>query len=498
MTYDAVIIPACETLRSTTVDILSGFSRRGGELIFVGDAPSYIDAVPSQRIPEFYGMGKHVSFSRTAVLRSLSHLRDVSIKNSNGTDADNFVYALRRDNGCDWLFLAHVKKNHCLNVSHPQHMSVRVRGEVTPVLYDTVSGDVRDIPYYYENGWTVVPATLYAYDSLLLRLDNVKTESKAAMPSRSRKKLITAIDYRDPVQFELSEPNVLLLDLARFAADDLPYSDYEEEILRADNIARNSVGMGNRVHRPAQPWTIEKKTPEHEIRLLYTVNSEIEYDGALLALETPEAAAIKWNGNAVDNTPVGYFTDRSIKTLPLGKIITGENTLEIVLPLGDRTATEWCYILGGFGVKVEGTRKTIIKAPEKLGFGDVTSAGLPFYSGNIDYNLSFVSPGGKASVRIGNYRGAAVKVSLDGGEARIVAYEPYILDLGEISAGEHQLTVTLLGTRHNSFGALHDTDYGNDWYGPDKWRTGGDAWCYEYKLHEMGMLTSPVIYITEP
>ncbi len=498
MTYDAVIVPACETLRRTTVDILGSFADRGGKLIFVGDAPKYINAVPHDDAKTLYEKGKHISFSRTAVLNSLSDVRNISIKNANGTDTDNLIYALRRDNECDWLFLAHLKKNNCLNVSHPQHISIRIKGEFTPVLYDTLSGNIERIPYTYNNGCTVIQRTLFAYDSLLLRLDRDATECTVKSDNNNHKrKFIDSIDYRDPVDFELSEPNVLLLDVARFAADDLPYSDYEEEILRADNKARRSVGMGNRIHRPAQPWTIEKKACEHKIRLLYTVLSEIEYDRALLATETPDAAEIKWNGISVDNSSVGYFTDRSIKTLPIPKINVGKNTLEFTLPLGDRTATEWCYILGNFGVKIEGTKKTIIAAPDKLGFGSVTTAGLPFYSGNIDYKLRFTSPGANAVIRIGNYRGAAVKVSFDGGESRIVAYEPYTLDLGEVSEGEHELTVTLLGTRHNSFGALHDTDYGNDWYGPDKWRTNGDAWCYEYKLHEMGMLTSPVIYFYE-
>ena len=495
MTYETVIIPACETIRSTTVDILTDFAKRGGKIIFVGDTPSYVDAVPSDRLKFFAALGSHVSFSKTSVLRALADERDIAVKNSNGTSTDNFVYALREDNGCKWLFLAHINKNHCLDVSHPQWVTVRVRGEHTPVLYDTLSGEIKPIDYSYENGWTVIPTVLYMYDSLLLRLYDEKTERAVySLPKRARPEIISQTDYRTPVDFTLSEPNVLLLDIARYAADDQPYSDVEDEILRAENIVRNSLGLGNRISRPVQPYMIEKTPPTHKIRLMYTVYSEINVKGALLATETPEAADIRFNGEAVDKTEVGYFTDKSIKTLRLPDIKEGINILEIVLPLGDRTATEWCYILGDFGVKIEGTKKTIVKPTEKLGFGSVTTAGMPFYSGNIDYQVTFDAPEDcKGKIKINGYRGAVVRVTLDGKKSGIIAYEPYNFDLGELAAGKHKLTLTLYGTRHNSFAALHDANYGDNWYGEGKWRTNGESFCYEYKIRDMGIMTSPVI-----
>lgn len=494
MTYETVIIPACETLRATTVEILSDFAKRGGKLIFAGESPSYIDAAPSDRIAAFCKLGKHIPFSKTAVLRSLADERDIIVKNHNGTSADNFVYALRSDNGCKWLFLAHINKNHCLDVSHPQWITLKIKGEHTPKLYDTLSGEIKSIEYSHENGMTVINTVLYMYDSLLLRLDEASDSDTAAQKRQSRREIIKQLDYRMPVDYSLSEPNVLLLDIARYAADDQPYSEVEDEILRAENIVRNSVGLGNRISRPVQPYMIEKVPPVHKIRLKYTIYSDIEYEGALLATETPELADITFNGETVDKTEQGYFTDRSIKTLSLPKIKVGINTLEITLPLGERTATEWCYILGNFGVKIEGTKKTIVSRTEKLGFGSVTTAGMPFYSGNVDYILPFeVTEHCKGSVKVNGYRGAAVRVTLDGERSGIIAYEPYNFDLGELSPGTHTLKLTLYGTRHNSFAALHDANYGDNWYGEGKWRTQGEAWCYEYKIRDMGIMTSPVI-----
>ena len=49
MAYDAVVVPGCETLRSTTLERLEAFQRAGGRLIFLGDAPRYAEAKPDER-----------------------------------------------------------------------------------------------------------------------------------------------------------------------------------------------------------------------------------------------------------------------------------------------------------------------------------------------------------------------------------------------------------------------------------------------------------------
>ena len=493
MTYDAVIVPAPETLRRTTLDILTAFADRGGMLIFAGDAPAYVDAVASDEPKQLYDRCRHVQFSRTAILSALSDVRTVEIRDINGNATSDLIYQMRHDGDCDWLFVAHITEPPCLDVSHPRHITVSLSDEYLPVLYDTLTGERKSVKYRRRNGRTEIDCTLYAYDSLLLRLDRCLDDMAVEDGSYVRPEPISEIDFRLPVDYTLSEPNVLLLDTARYAVDGGELTESEEEILRADNICRRTVGMGRRNPRPAQPWTISKKASEHTIHLEFSFDSELEYDGALFAIEHPEEAEIICNGIPVDTTPVGYFTDRSIKTVALPRLIIGKNVISVTLPLGDRTATEWCYVLGNFGVRVCGCRKTLIPQAPTLGFGTITSQGFPFYSGNVSYKLPFSSPGGKCVVRVSSYRGAAVTVSVDGESEKIVAFEPYSVDLGELPLGDHELTVTLLGTRHNSFGALHATDYGNDWYGPDKWRTGGEGWCYEYQYRDMGILTSPVI-----
>ena len=495
MTYDAVIVPACETIRKTTLDILSDFKNRGGDVIFAGDSPQYVDAMPSEDAKALYNRCRRVQFSRTSILSALDGYRTLTIRNANGSAADNLVYQMRRDNDCDWLFIAHVDQPSCPDVSHPQRITIELPCEYVPVVYDTLTGEMKRADYRRRGGITYIDHVLYANDSLLMRLDRCLDDAVVGDVPVVRRDVVDTIDFRAPVEYELSEPNVLLLDTARFSVDGNPLSEAEEEILRADNICRLRLGMGRRNPRPAQPWTIIKKAPEHTINLEFSFDSEIEVEGAMLAIEHPELASVVCNGENVDTTPVGYFTDKSIKTIRLPRLHVGENKIGVTLPLGERTATEWCYVIGDFGVRLQGCRKRIVQKERLLGFGTVTSQGLPFYSGNVTYNVPFDSHGGVCEVRVNAYRGALVSVSVDGGGERIIAYEPYTANLGKIDAGAHMLKVTLYGTRHNSFGSLHATDFGNNWYGPDKRRTGGEGWMYEYGVRDMGVMASPVVTV---
>jgi len=79
----------------------------------------------------------------------------------------------------------------------------------------------------------------------------------------------------------------------------------------------------------------------------------------------------------------------------------------------------------------------------------------------------------------------------------VIAFDPYKLNLGRVEAGRHTLTYKLFGTRFNAFAALHNNNQGNDWTGPGIWRTTGDAWCYEYRLRDMGILMSPIVEMYE-
>ena len=65
---------------------------------------------------------------------------------------------------------------------------------------------------------------------------------------------------------------------------------------------------------------------------------------------------IIWNGVPVDKKVCGWYVDKSIKKIVLGKLAVGKNDLVITRPFGEKTNLEWSYLLGDFGVRVAGEK----------------------------------------------------------------------------------------------------------------------------------------------
>lgn len=489
MEYDAVIVPDCEILRASTIERLDDFRKAGGKLIFMGSAPTVSDGKPCGDGKKLYESSKVISFDRAELLNALEEERTVTLRDEDGSLTESFIYQLRQDNDCKWLFITRCCEPYNKCIVRSDDLRISVKGIYAPEIYDTISGEIRKIPCEYINGCTVISKRFYNYDSLLLKLREGETAGNecCCMKSAPEEK----IPVPAYVPYTLSERNVLLLDMAEFALDGGEFKP-EEEILRLDNVCRRAAGFPDRGGQIVQPWVIEKEVPAHKITLRFRISSEIEYSGAELAAEDMETLSIRFNGESVSNAVTGWYTDKDIKTAALPVIKKGENILEIDVPFGKRTNTEWCYILGNFGVKVEGRSKKLIPLPEKLAFGSVISQGLPFYGGNITYHLE-AETGEALSIEATNYKGTLISAAVDGEEKGKIVYPPYALTVEGLTPGAHKVDITLFGNRYNAFGPVHLCNDKESWHGPGAWRSDGCAWCYEYVLRTVGILNSPIL-----
>ena len=514
MAYDVVIVPGCETLRSTTLERLEKFAAAGGRVIFAGELPSLENAVPSERGAALAAGTERIAFTKGAVLKALENVRTVEIRNATGALTGNLLYNLRSDgNGC-WLFIASGKENYSRDVSKYQDLKIRIDGTWKVTLYNTMNGEREAIEHSVAAGVTEVRSRMYDYDSLLLWLEPVE-ECQMADASKPSDEINVAGDTSKAggeavsivrnipvpvtVPYTLDEPNVLLLDQAEYALDDEEWVSCDgvpvkEEILRIDDACRDRLGWPRRKHNVAQPWVVKEDGSTHTLHLRWRIWSEIAREGIRLAIEDAERLVIRWNGQETDNTVNGWYVDKSIKTVNLPPLNPGENILEASIPFGKRTDVEWAYLLGDFGVEVCGSLVKIVEARKQLAFGSLAVQGLPFYGGNITYHIPVETKGGELSIRSGLYRGGLQVISVDGGEEVPLIYAPYTASLGVHPAGGHTVDVTLYGNRRNSFGPVHFTDRKNNGSDPNKWRTTGELWSYDYQLKEVGVLSTPVIF----
>lgn len=493
MKYDVVIVSDCTTLRPHTVKVLSEFKRRGGRLVFLGKTPRYIEGEESRDAEALTEGAEVLPHSKDSVCRALSCVRRVDLKYKDGTRTKNLMCNMRRDGESLWLFAAHMYKPELPHLIHREDVTVTVSGCYRPTLYDTLSGDVKPLAYRACDEKTEFDITLYDLDTMLVKLEPT-SESSLSIPEEKREFL--EISHPSKVDFSLSEPNVLVLDLARFSLDGEPLSECEEEILRIDARIREKLGFMQRRVKFVQPWAIDGAPEDHKLRLVYKVSSETCVSGARLALENAERARIFFNSEPVSNKIDGYYIDRYVRTVPLPEIPEGESILEIEMPFGLRTDVEACYLIGDFGVAYVGREARITPLPEKLHFGSVVNQGLAFYGANIEYSAEVELPAdGALEILLTHYRGALVGVSVDGEPIGRILSQPFLVKTGSLKRGTHKITYTLYGTRYNTLTALHNlnADKKRMYIGPIYWRSEDEAWAYEYQTRPMGILKTPVL-----
>jgi hypothetical protein len=505
MRYDVVIIPACITLRSTTVSRLRQFSKKGGKIIVLGNAPVYLDACPAESELDFLEKETPVSVDKASLLEELECVREIDIRTANGSRTADLLTSIRSDNDSRWVFIAHGRKPHNQDIAEYQEIKITLPGIWNLTRYDSMTGNIHSLPSRIVSGNTVISYTLYAQDSLLFSADSGYSVNTPEQINRrgpmnlsqnpNDTPLLDDVSSgmstgQDQMRYELSEPNVLLLDMAEFALDDGEYEP-EEEILRIDNRLRRRLSWQPRVAHIPQPWVVDHEKPSHRLKLRFVIKSKIQLEDVALAMEKCAQTVIRFNGEMVEQKEIGYFADESIRKVVLPPLKKGSNILELDLPYGESSNPEWCYLLGRFGVQVRGTKKMIIAIPDTLGFGDLVPQGFPFYGGNITYKMRINGDGRAPIIKAPYYRGALVGVELDGKRVGSIAFSPYECELPVLSKGEHELGLTLFGTRINTFGTVHNCDRTYFWYGPNAWRTTGDQWSYEYVLKETGILKSP-------
>ena len=505
MAYEAVVVPSCINLRETTLSRLARFSASGGKLIFLGQRPRCVNCRPSRALDQLVEESGHTDLSRQTLLDALEDWREVDLLEDGKKRTKNVLHQLRQDGDCRWLFIAqayHGMKARQEEVWYrrplhaPQKMEIRLKGTWDAEEFDTLQGKTRLLEAVHRDGWTVLQYDLFGNDSLLLRLCPAKAARTRVFTGGKPCTMQSRHILPEPFAYEMDEPNALLLDRFEYALDGEAYHG-AEEMLKLDNSLRKRLGWPLRCEALAQPYIrIQKECRDHQLRLKTTFFSDTMLDNCDLALEEAAYCSGTLNGQPLDMSPKGYYVDPAIVKVRLPEIRPGENELCLTIAYGDCTNLEWMYILGSFGVEIRGAHARILPRPEKLYWGDYTRQGFPFYTGNMTYCVHLPDGclrGTGPILQVPYYSGAAVKASLNGGDAQMLAFLPNTCPLTGPIAHENTLRITCLGNRYNGFGQLHLIGDDLFWLGPDSWRSEGTSWTDAWQVRPMGILSAPQI-----
>ncbi len=492
MKYDAVIVPACETLRSTTVERLEAFCEAGGKLIFAGRVPTLVDAIPSDRVMKLSEQAECIPLTGVEVLNALSDLRELDIRDESGARTDRLMHQMRIDGDNRWLFVCQAFNPKSKDIPRIIHCELRIRGQWKAEQWNALTGEVEQINQTIRDGVTCIRYTFNAHDSLLLKLIPGCGEEIPCAPAAPA---LTRASIAPCAAVELSEPNVLILDQAEYSLDGEPWRG-TEEILAMDNEIRARLGWKPRTAHFAQPWVTaghDFGDAKHTLALRFTIDSRIAVSGAKLAMEDSQYASIELDGKPVEVKTDGWYTDKAIKTIPMPAFDAGVHHLVVTFDLKRKVNPEWMYLLGDFGVIQHGATAHITEPVRELYYGDWCPQGLPFYGGNVTYVIPCECGENGLTVETPQYRGGLIRAELDGKDMSVIAYAPYRLHM-DAEPGKHTLKLTVYGNRVNSFGALHNCDDTLVWFGPTAWQSKGHAFSYEYQLRPTGLLIAPRLY----
>ena len=137
MTYDAILVPGCVTLRRSTLEYLADFQKAGGRLIFMGEPARLVDAVPSEEAAALARNCQNIRFSQTELLDALEDVRTVDIRMEDGSRANRYLYQMRNTDEGKWLFIAQGLPAENPDIPHVHTLSIRMPGCYYVELYDT-------------------------------------------------------------------------------------------------------------------------------------------------------------------------------------------------------------------------------------------------------------------------------------------------------------------------------------------------------------------------
>ena len=521
-TYKAVLVPPMKTMRATTLDLLKKFAEAGGQVVFAGSVAEHVDADRSPAVAEFAATCAKVSAVGKEMADAVAPAcRRISISDAAGNNVAEAIYLLREDADAFYLFVANTslvpKAWHQDPLARDRKASfpdVRIRGfagcEGQPIELDPSTGKVfaADAEPVSE-GWEIRTSL----PRIASRLFVIPKATSEPVPPRPPQLHDVKVDALAPERWgiTLSENNNLVLDRPRYQIGD---GDWQGpmEILRVDSAVRDALGIPHRGGAMVQPWAREKvKNPKMvPIALAYEFNADALPSGdVFLAVERPETFTVAINGQPVSTeAECGWWVDKSLRRLPIDPSVLRPGKNEIVLTCDfDQTHSglEIMYLLGNFGTRVNGTDAAITAPPTSLALGDWCEQGLTFYSGSVSYRLRIWptahGAGQRQFIRLGEYRGVAVQVLINGRPAGVAAWEPNEIDVTDAIAaaggGEMELEIELIGHRRNSHGPFHITEKWPTWTGPGEFVDHGSRWFEGYQLVPAGLMTPPQLVAKE-
>ncbi len=479
--YKKVLVAGADTLRETTLELLKEFHKQGGEVIFAGQVPSYVDVEPSMAVMELANRAIMLPWEEAALADACRSGKEIEIKSEGSKSI--FVQSKEVEGG-RMIMLLNVNKEEGysevkLKLGKGEHLE----------LWDARTGKISRPAYERGNGEIEVMIDLEAGGERIFFI----SEEERNLPMEENWRGTIARPCADTLSYTLTEKNVCVLDYVNVTGGE-GLLIYNEEVLKADRILRNFFRIPYRGGEMLQPWYEAKfKGGEKKLTQLsleYQVEIQILPKGVELVVEDIEhIKEIRVNGEEVQTISQGKWIDICFDKVSIPNHLwkEGNNQITLLMNYYKTSGLEATYLLGDFGVELANGRKPVLTSlPKELTIGDITKQGLPFYSGSVIYHIEGCD---KQRLYVEEVKFGGSLVKLLGKENTILAFSPHSGSVQDLCG------IQVVLTRRNTFGPLHQLPKKAYAYGPNNFITEKEEWTDDYILYEQGLLEKPVFRI---
>lgn len=478
--YQKVLVAGMETVRSTTISLLNEFIKQGGEVIFAGDIPMYVDTIASKEAVKVASKAKYITLDKANIAKHCKSGNEVTIE---GTNTKDIFAQVKLIEAGRMIMLLNINREE----QRPDLTICLGEGEVIEE-WNARTGEMYTIDAIKKDGKLYISVDFERGEEKLYMVKNNMNENIHKTEEEYINERILPNTYR----YTLSEENVCVLDYVKITTDKGEIIE-KQEVLKADRALRDLLQIPYRGGYMLQPWYEMKyrSSSDNLLRSLlieYSVEIEIIPENVQLVIEDMNhVTAITVNGNTIPKAVVGKWIDICFDkvNIPSEYLVYGHNTISLQYKYYKICGIEAIYLIGDFGVSFNNDKMPVITSlPDVIELGNITEQGLPFYSGKISYLLDEYEEE-LVEIILDDYEGACVKAI--GKEERLLAYPPL---KGEVYGLKE---IQLIFNRRNTFGPLHALPARAFAYGPDNFLTTGVNWTDEYVLLPQGLMKAPKI-----
>lgn len=492
--YRTVVVAGMTTIRSSTLDLLNAFAAAGGRVIFAGPPPEFVDALRSRAAIAAADRAIRVEPPDlpAAVADGLTERVQV-LDAATGQPIPDVFARTRSDGERRFVHLLNVNRD----AGHPA-TRIRLPGSGDVQEWRATDGERHALPAAVVGGHPEVSLSFGPGEGHLLSVGPPE-KGATSIPHRPGRPVAT---LPGPFPYTLSEPNVCVLDIAAARWEGEPWQP-PAEILQVDRALRRRLGLPQRGGDMVQPWFRgdSKGQPLGSLELRFDFTVRDVLDPVDLAVERPGDFTIAVNGHVIDPRTERWWVDPCFRLLriPPGVVVPGDNWVTLRTSFHESVDLEALYLLGRFGVALDGPRATLTAPPRVLEVGDLGPQGLPFYSGLVTYNLGRLDAvaDGVTGLLLPVIAGACARVRWDGSEGQLLPWAPFQADVAAAVRQGAPVALDVFLTRRNTFGPLHLVPPIAGTYGPGHWVTTGDRFRLEHQLLPSGLLDAPVLLVGE-